>query len=389
MKSLLRFEYKKSIYSKKIFLSIIICLSLMITFIFYLNYKDKAYINDYIYEMTQMKNYSYSIIESSNNAVTEISNSKINDEEKTKLIKEIGEKKNHFIKIYDLTSKLMLRKVNNFNLEDLQNQLDYEKSLKLIQEKKYLSLREPFFKVNFNPNLEEKIKTDEYLIRNNISPLNSPFEMNLVNFLDKLTYYKGTLIFVICILLASVDSFTSDFDFGTYKIIYSKSTSRKNVILSKLIFNILSNVIAILCSFIIIALFVSIKFKVGNFMYPVKVGHFGIYNFKDAYLMKIPLLILLIISINAAIMYFSIKYKNTKNVVNILLAFIALDMFLRLSIQQNSFLFNYWPLQILGIGEMFAYINNAIIWWIKSAIILIVSIFLITRSLKNISKEDL
>ena len=257
MMNLLMYEWKKFIYNKKnkmVFLIILVSFIGYVSFHFYQNqiYMEKKVEQFYTirqniqYDIENMINYQ-SLVEK--------------PEEK----QYYGKKLEYFNKLYNSSNDLYCDYSNSINsLDDiiLWNELLIEGKTKKYEINMYT-----------NDSLEKLKKNKKelrYLEQNHIPIKESSYVCSSLNLIVNLAKLNLGFVIGIFYFLLIFDVF-SEFDCGTYKILYSTKDNYFKIILSKMIFSFF--VLILFVAFIVLLFFFNFfTFGLGNIQYPFSIG---------------------------------------------------------------------------------------------------------------------
>lgn len=193
-------------------------------------------------------------------------------------------------------------------IETLHNDIDINKLMLSLNSRGLLSINET------RDELQSKIDKNQYLLNNNIKPINEDFSLVSVNFLKNIIKILFPTILVFIISLMSIDIFSKEFDYGTIQILIYQSKSRSKIFISKLIALLILNISSILFYFIIFLLFSFIINGFGDLQYPIIVirnSHYFIIPLGNFLLENFALILLSIIFLTTLSLMLSIFFSNT------------------------------------------------------------------------------
>lgn len=253
MYNLIKFEFKKFFSKKKNLLSIFIFI--IITTIFsILNIQL-----DSNYNRNKSSMIAFSI-ESIENALLKLnSESEKNENSKIEQIK----------KSYE-TELLLLNKqynaiVSDNQIEELEYQIQLD-NLLLTNIKNNMVITE----ISENE-LQDRINLNNILLDNNITPINTNWNMSSLNFFKIFLNGNSMLIIIILIIILTSDIVSSESENKTFYLLLTQPISKTKVILSKIISSILILLSTIGSILLIISLFLGFSQGFGDLNYPVKI----------------------------------------------------------------------------------------------------------------------
>lgn len=261
MKNLLKYEFQKFIYNKKNLVIIVSIIISLISFVGYNHYLDQQYSINMKNEMLEIANYSSKTAKG-----IEISMKNLEEGEQKE---QLREQKQFWA---DLNSKSLI--LVNYYIFDSYQEIEFIKSEilwnKLIlkgMEKKYNLDRVTRESKN---TIKEKISKSQYIIDNEVKVPNSPYECNFFNLFNLIFMGYPTLVFTFFFLLLIFDITTTEFENGSYKIMYSTKESITKIVSVKAITSLILVFSYILLIITIFSL-TGLIFGFGTFSYPYSV----------------------------------------------------------------------------------------------------------------------
>ncbi|MDD2283578.1 MAG: ABC transporter permease subunit [Eubacteriales bacterium] len=252
--------------------------------------------------------------------------------------------------------------------------------------------------------IEKRLVVNQALLRDNIEPLNSPYEMTAANFLYRLTSFPWILIVVITLMLLSMDLFSADIEGGAYKVLYSQSHKRNQVHAVKFSFNIVASIVLV-TGFIALAFgLLSLGKGLGDINYPtfyLEGSYAGLTAGSSAADIVLPLVpwsayIAGVIPIYLLMSCFtlaltgtaSLLLGSTANALSAVICLLFLDYSFRILFPTGSSFYLAWPFAALGFRDVFQgyYIGSALAYL---ALLGGCTLLLLTLSLVVLKKQDL
>lgn len=216
---------------------------------------------------------------------------------------------------------------------------------------------------------EKRLAVNQTLLRENIEPLNSPYEMTAVNFLYRLGSFPKILIVVVALMMLSMDLFSGDIEGGAYKVLYSHPQKRASIHGVKLIFNIIASICLVTVLIAVVFAMLSLVKGVGEVHYPT-------FFLEDSYTIfltdstafntvlslvpwsvyitkAIPFYLLLSCFVLSFTGMFSLFLGNTANTLSAVICVLFLDYSFRLIIPSSSNFYLVWPFAALSFNDVF------------------------------------
>lgn len=247
--------------------------------------------------------------------------------------------------------------------------------------------------------VKQRIGVNEYIIQQEITPLNSPHEMNATNFLSQLTDYPWILAILIALALLSIDIFSGDIEGGAYKHLYSQPINRGRIFAVKYL-------VRFFYSFIIVTGLIALVFGIvymlnglGSTGYPMyyygesyqslnTTGTLAYLPWSEYMLKTIPLYCFLCLFVMLLIGAASLLLQNTGNTLNASFCILVLDFLGRTLFPAESKFYMFWPLTAAGVNRVLqgAYTISALAYLI---LLSIAAILLFVGGQTVLRKQDL
>lgn len=258
MKALYRYELHKFIFQKKNGVLIILLLLFLTGFIAMNYQKDQAYPED-------MKNRMMDYAETARDSAKMASTAAIylNDPTEIRKLEEEAEFWNKFSGVCSVLQADYSDR-NHHSLDFLHKEATWYRMISEGREQGYNT--DQITQWN-DKTLQEKMKVNQYLIKENLSPLNSPFECNFFNLINLLFSDYYPLVLTMLFLLMVFDICSSEFENGTYKTIYATPVSRSMILKTKFLFMLSAMIVFILLILLVFGI-AAIFFGMGSFTYP-------------------------------------------------------------------------------------------------------------------------
>jgi len=255
--------------------------------------------------------------------------------------------------------------------------------------------------------VQQRLSVNQFLAQENIEPLNSPYEMTATNFAFQLTEYPWLLIILVTIAVLNTDMFSSDFEGGAFKVLYTQPFGRSKVLTAKYLVRLTNSFIVVTGLAVIVFGVVAIRNGIGNMAYPVfyyggsyqslvtssqssaVAGETLTFLTWSAYILRtLPLYSLLCCFVISFIGTASLLLKNTANVFNALFGWLFLDFSTRTVFSHDSVFYFFWPFAASGLNTVLqgSYSMSALAYVIMLG--LLSSVFL-AGSLIFLNKQDL
>lgn len=196
--------------------------------------------------------------------------------------------------------------------------------------------------------LNERIELDTYMMKNDIIPYNSPYEMNSLNFVAKIFEHGIPLYFVILLLILLQDSYIKEFECGAYKLKFTLPMSRWKMFCSKMILIILQTFLCIVLSILPVALILLCIKGTGSLSYPIWNNH-GYIQMAGAYIayttlffsLYFILISMTIFAISVISPSFSVLLMSFGGIMVIVYSMYSLSAFKSLFVQYIPFFYCY------------------------------------------------
>lgn len=252
--------------------------------------------------------------------------------------------------------------------------------------------------------LQRKIAKNEYLLKNNIKPYFTPYELNGMQFLTFLLKGYSPMILIIFCIILSIDIFLREFEEGSYKLCFTQPYNRKKIYWSK-VYSILLFVIGLMVLLILLFFIViSLIYGLGSSKYPKpvgiveiltslssnagKLGRFQIISTGKYLVLGYMLLFFMMIMAILSTVALSTWFNSLSNTLGIVTGLMMLNYVFETFLDNGSILRFYLPLSYLNIeGTISGQINTSYVVGLTFA--LIISIGLIISSYKTFMKRDL
>jgi len=252
--------------------------------------------------------------------------------------------------------------------------------------------------------VEERLAVNQALLRDNIEPLNSPYEMTAANFLCHLTSFPWILIVVITLMMLSMDLFSADIEGGAYKILYSQPHKRSTVHAVKFALNIAAGILLVTGLIALTFGLLSLVKGLGETNYPVFYLE-GSYSSLvtdssaadtvlplipwSAYIARvIPIYLLMSCFVLALTGTASLLLRSTANALSAVICLLFLDYSFRILFPSGSSVYPFWPFAALGLKDVLQGLYNgsalAYLTLLGAAALLLIAVSLIV-----LKKQDL
>ena len=215
--------------------------------------------------------------------------------------------------------------------------------------------------------VRQRLSVNQYLVQENITPLNSPYEMTSTNFIYKLTDYPWMLIILFTLTILLIDMFSGDIEGGAYKILYSQPFTRSKIYFMKYLVHSANSVIVITGLIMIVFGIAAIFNGIGNINYPTfyfSGSYDGLVTATasesvlatlpwSTYIIRLlPLYCLEVCFIITAIGTASLLLNNTANALSVIISLLFLDFGFRTLISGENILFSLWPLTASALNNV-------------------------------------
>ena len=292
MDKLIAFEIKKFIKQRKNIILIITILLLTGTYAFYCKYLDKA------------------------NSINEIRMEEFNIESLKQALNNIDESDSENPVYKNFKSELDLRENKLTALRSNNWKEALEKDIDIYN----LMLSTNSTILGSVQSLKWEITKNQYLIDNNIKPINDEYSTEAINFTKNIIKVLFPTLIIFFIIIINSDIISKEYDFGTIQILMYQIKSRKKIFLYKFLFILALDIIIILFLFLFFFIINTLINGFGNFNYPLMVIEKGNYilNTQSYFLSKnIILIILSIIFLSSLTITISSISENSINAITI------------------------------------------------------------------------
>ncbi len=224
-------------------------------------------------------------------------------------------------------------KIDNESLES--NKMSWQE--RLLLENFYMTLILQDSSFNFNGNYSDfdylnQIEINNIFLENNIRPYETEYEMNMLNYLF-LSINTITIIILLIINIIIVSTLIlDDFEYNTYKIVYTNTYSKSKILLSKIMASLIYTILLFLISLFICSLLIFIIDGFGEVNYFYSINSY-LLNFKDtiiylnsleAIIVKLSYLLSIIIFSSSLFSFISIKIRDVNYYYSIVVMIITL-----------------------------------------------------------------
>lgn len=240
-----------------------------------------------------------------------------------------------------------------YNLERAQERIELE----LLRDKHMLKgLETGYGFLSHTPEqVKQRIAFNEYILEQELTPLNSPHEMTATNFLIQLLGYPWILAVLIAIALLSIDIFSGDIEGGAYKILYSQPIHRGRIYAVKYLVRFLYSFTIITGLTVLIFGLLILVNGLGSVNYPIHyfqdsfrsldtAGDLSFLPWSQYILKAIPLYCFLCLFVMLLIGTASLLLESTGNALNAAFCILVLDFLSRTLFPAESKFYMYWPL---------------------------------------------
>ncbi len=119
--------------------------------------------------------------------------------------------------------------------------------------------------------LNRIILTNQYFIDHAIIPQETPYQLSGAQFLYLLISDIVPLGFLVFIFLFSMDIYSSETEYGSYKFLYTQQFTRKSILSTKFIVSFFSAIMAIVTAIAVAWFLISCMYGTGDYNYPVAI----------------------------------------------------------------------------------------------------------------------
>ena len=215
--------------------------------------------------------------------------------------------------------------------------------------------------------VEKRLAVNQALFRDNIEPLNSPYEMTATNFLYCLSSFPWILIVVVTLMMLSMDLFSTDTEGGAYKILYSQPQKRSIIHMVKFMLNITVSILLVTGLIALTFSVLSLVKGLGDVNYPVfymKGSYTSMVIDSSAdtvlplvrwstYIAKvIPIYLLLSCFVLALTGTASLLLGSTANALSAIICLLFLDYSFRILFPPSNNFYLVWPFAALGFQDV-------------------------------------
>jgi len=212
------------------------------------------------------------------------------------------------------------------------------------------------------PEIQQRILVNEYLVQQQVQPLNSPYEMTATNFAYKLLDYPWIIIVLLALVLLNIDVFSGDFDGGAYKVLYSRPFSRRQIYCVKFLVRTAYSMLIITGIVAITFYLVGTVNEFGELSYPVHyMPSFHQLTAIDSQVLlpwaeyiyrAVPLLLVVCSFIILLTGIISLLTRDTPATLSMSIGILFLDYSLRTVFPGESSIFAFWPLAPTVINDV-------------------------------------
>ncbi|HLR35081.1 MAG TPA: ABC transporter permease [Tissierellales bacterium] len=307
------------------------------------------------------------------------------------------------------TSSLMLEHYYSMkDLKDWERMLETENekynNLILGEEKGFIEKHVLKARSQYPTELKREIAKNEYLIKNNIKPYFTPYELNGMQFLTFLLEGYSPMILIIFCAILSIDIFLGELEEGSYKLCFTQPYNRKKIYWAK-IFSVLLFVIGImLLLMLLFFIIISLIYGVGSSRYPRaigileiltslssntgKLGQFQIISTSKYLFLGYILLFFMMIMTILSTITLSTWINSLSNTLGLVTGLMMLNYVFESFLENDSILRFYFPLSYFNIeGVVSGQVNASYIIGVIFA--LIISTILTITNYKTFMKRDL
>lgn len=223
--------------------------------------------------------------------------------------------------------------------------------------------------------LEKRLVVNQVLLRDNIEPLNSPYEMTAVNFLYHFTSYPWILIVVITLMMLSMDLYSVDVEGGAYKVLYSQSYKRTTIHGVKFALSVVTCIVLVTSLIALSFGILSLGKGLGDMRYPtfcLEGAYTGLVTDSSVvdtvvpwltYITRVlPIYLLMSCFILILAGTASLLLGSTANALSAVVCLLFLDYSFRILFPANSSFYLVWPFAALSFRDVVQgnYIGSAL-----------------------------
>ena len=216
----------------------------------------------------------------------------------------------------------------------------------------------------------QRLAANQYLLEENIEPLNSPYQMTAINFAYQLTNYPWILIILLAICLLTMGMFSGDIEGGAYKVLYSQPFSRGKIYAAKYLVNFFNSFVVVTGLVVVVFGIVALINGLGDANYPAMyfsesyqslttvstdVDSTDLFTFVPwtMYFVQIlPMYFMLCWFVISLIGAASLLLNNTANVLSALFCMLVLDFLSRSVFTDDSVFLIIWPLTAANLNNL-------------------------------------
>jgi len=409
MKAVLQFEWLKFWYAKKNLVVLLVFLAALLVMITYNTIQD----NNYWASLEEDLNQERALIENEEKniqgeleAAREVA--KVADTPEAYAVVDELEKRANFLqrqRMYNYRQAILAKEyTKDNNLERLELWIARDQHLLNGFEEGLVDSTSILAQSATPLEVEERLVVNQALLRDNIEPLNSPYEMTAANFLYHLTSFPWILIVVITLMMLSMDLFSSDIEGGAYKVLYSQPQKRSIVHVVKFVLNIISSILLVTGLIAVVFGVLSLIRGLGDVNYPVfylEGSYSSLVTGSSAADTVLPLVpwstyiakatpIYLLMSCFVLVLTgtASLLLGSTANALSVVICLLFLDYSFRILFPSGSSVYPFWPFAALGLKDVLQGLYNgsalAYLTLLGAAALLLIAVSLIV-----LKKQDL
>lgn len=252
--------------------------------------------------------------------------------------------------------------------------------------------------------LKKQIILNNYLLENDIVPLESPYKLTGINFLVLLLKDANPMIIIILLSLFCIDVFLNEMEEGSYKLHFTQPFTRKKIFISKITTAILFTIGIVFALILIMFIILSLINGVGSGDYPQTIAESNILFFLGNNLGNLNnieitssihyivlghiMLLVLVISITIITLAISIFTNSSSSTLGILTSIFMMSFVLNTFGEEESLINLFYPLSYLNIDAVLnAQVKSS--YLLGLIVNLLICIILIILSYKVLMKRDL
>ncbi|MGL5415022.1 MAG: ABC transporter permease [Clostridium sp.] len=142
-----------------------------------------------------------------------------------------------------------------------------EGKLKLLKKQKIALELENSMSLMGKEEMNIEIEKLEYLLENNLEPINEGMNMNSINFINLVLKYIAPMLLGVIVILNTGDIVSKESDYGTIQTLLFRKITRKKIIMIKLLAVVIVNVMCFISILLMIAIILGIKNGSGSINY--------------------------------------------------------------------------------------------------------------------------